>query len=92
MTLQLPLADLKDHRLSDRAQIVQSLAGFRREWQKTAEGKNLLDVEASVGLILADIADRLELTPQERHAFLGSSLINQVNSLMEERVSAKLSS
>ena len=90
MTLQPPLEGLADYRLSDRTRIVQSLADFRREWQKTVEGKNLLEVEVPVGLIFADIADRLELTPQERHAMLGGKLINQVNCLMEERVALKL--
>jgi len=92
MTLQPPLEGLADYRLSDRTKIVQSLADFRREWQKTVEGKSLLDVETPVGLILADIADRLELTPQERHAMLGGKLINQVNCLMEEHIVAKLPS
>jgi hypothetical protein len=79
-----------DYRPSYRAQVVQALADFRREWQRMAEGKSLVEVEAPVGLILADIADRLELNPQERYAMLGGKLINQVNCLMEERVSLAL--
>jgi len=89
-TLETPLGGLADYRLSDRTKIVQSLACLRREWQETVEGKSLLDIETPVGLILADIADRLELTPQERHAVLGGKLINQINCLMEEHIVAKL--
>ena len=89
---QLILEGVTDYQPSYRAQVVQSLADFRREWQKTAEGKSLIEVQAAVGLILADIADRLELNPQERYAMLGGKLINEVDCLMEERIRAKLPS
>lgn len=89
---QLILEGSTDYRPSYRAEVVQSLADFRREWQKVAAGKSLVEVEVAVGLLLADIADRLELNPQERYAMLGGRLINQVNCLMEERVSLELSS
>jgi hypothetical protein len=89
---QLILEGTGDYRPSYRAQVIQSLAGFRREWQRATEGKSLIEVEAPIGLLLADIADRLELTPQERYAMLGGKLINQVNCLMEERVSLDPSS
>jgi len=65
---QLILESARDDRLSYRAQVVQALADFRREWQTIAEGKSLVEVEAPVGLVLADIADWLQLNPQERHA------------------------
>ena len=77
---------------SYRAQVVKVLADFRREWQTVAEGNNLTEVEAPVGLVLADIADWLQLNPQERHAMLGGKLISQINHLMEEQVSVKLPS
>lgn len=87
---QLALEAVTDYRLSHRARVVQALADFRHEWQKTAEGKNLVDVEASIGLILADLAERLELNSQERYVMLGGKLINQINAVMEERISATL--
>ena len=90
MTLQKPLEGLADYRLSERARIVQLLADFRREWQKTVGSKSLINVAAPVGLILADIADRLDLTASERHAMLGGKLVTQVDCLMEERIAAKL--
>jgi hypothetical protein len=89
---QLILEGVADYQPSYRAQVVQSLADFRREWQKAAEGESLVKLEAPVGLILADIADRLELNPQERFAILGGKLINQVNCLMEERVALEFPS
>jgi hypothetical protein len=89
---QLILESIADYRPSYRAQVVQALADFRREWQKAAEGKSLVEVEAPIGLLLADIADRLELNPQERYAMLGGRLINHVNCIMEERVSLELPS
>jgi hypothetical protein len=87
---QLILEGSTDYRPSYRAQVVQSLGDFRRAWQQMADGQNLIDVKASVGLILSDIADRLELDSQERHAMLGGQLINQINCLMEEQIVLRL--
>ena len=92
MTLQPPLGGLADYRLSERTRMVQSLADFRREWQSTVDGKSLVEVGASVGLLLADIADRLDLNPQERHVMLGGTLTNQVNAFMEQHISLDLGS
>ena len=92
MTLQTPLAGLADYRLSDRTRIVQALAELRREWQLSVNGGSLLKIEAPVGLLLSDIADRLELTSQERYAILGGRLINEVNAVLEQRVRRKLPS
>jgi hypothetical protein len=83
---QLILEGTSDYRPSYRAQVVQSLADFRREWQELADGQSLVEVQASVGLLLSDIADRLQLNHQERHAMLGGKLINQVNCVLEEKI------
>ena len=90
MTSQPPLEGLTDYRLSDRTRLVLALAQLREEWQETVNGGSLLKVETPVGLLLADIADKLELTEQERHLFLGGRLINEVDGFMETRVSRKL--
>jgi hypothetical protein len=87
---QLILEGTADYHPSYRAQVIQSLGNFRRQWQEMAGCQNLVDIKASVGLIFADIADRLELTSQERHAMLGGALINQINSLMEEQIVLRL--
>ena len=89
MTLQKNLEGLTDYRLSERTRIVEAIADFRREWQMATRGGSLLKVEAPIGLILADIADRLELTPQERHAMLGGKLVTEVDCMREERIVAK---
>ena len=87
MTLQPPLEGLVDNGLSDRSRIVQALAELRQEWELAANGRSLVAVESPVGLLLSDIADWLGLSSQERHAMLGNKLINEVNALMESRVS-----
>ena len=90
MTLQSPLSGLADYRPSDRTRLVLALAELRRQWQAAAKGGSLLKVETPVGLLLSDIADRLELTSQERYIFLGGKLINEVDAVMEERIARKL--
>lgn len=90
MSLQPPLEGLADYRLRERTRMVLALADFRKEWQLAANGVSLLKVESIVGLLLSDIVDRLELTSQERHVVLGGKLTNEVDCLMEERVTRRL--
>ena len=90
MTLQIPLEGLTDYRPSERTRMVMALSRFREEWQKAVNNGSLLKVEAPVGILLADIAEKLELTTQERHVFLGGKLINEVDAFLETRIVGKL--
>ena len=92
MSLQTPLEGLSDYRPSSRTRILLALAELRQEWQQATKGGSLLKVETPVGLLLADIADKLELTSQERHVFLGGRLINEVDGFREERIALRLPS
>ena len=78
---------VNDYKLRDRTKIVMELAEFRQEWQEAVNNGSLLKVDAPVGLILSDIADKLNLSEQERHAFLGGRLCNEVDGVNETRVS-----
>ena len=71
---------------SFRARAVQSLAAFRQEWQQLMDGESLLAVQTPVGLILADVADKLALSPEERCEFLGDDLAREVDLFMQDRV------
>jgi hypothetical protein len=76
--------------MTERISLILALADLRKEWQEAVGGGSLLKVESPVGLLLADIADRLELTSQERYAFLGGRLTNEVDATREERIRRKL--
>ena len=89
MSNQMPLEGLANYQLSDRTRIIQALAEFRREWQRASSGQSLLSVKVPIGLLFSDIADWLELSPQERHVVLGSNLINEVDAFLESRVTLK---
>jgi hypothetical protein len=90
MTLQPPMEGLTDYRISERTRMLLALAEFRKSWQEAVNGGSLLKVESPVGLVLADIVDRLELSSQERHAVLGGRLINEVDATRETRIRRKL--
>ena len=81
---------MNDYRIPNRKRVILALAELREQWQEVVSGGSLLKVEAPVGLLLADIADRLELTSQERQAFLGDRLITEVGAVREERIARKL--
>ncbi len=80
---------VNDYTLKDRTKMVMKLAEFRQEWQKAVNNGSLLKVDAPVGLILSDIADKLNLNEQERHAFLGGRLCNEVDGVNETKVSKR---
>jgi hypothetical protein len=83
MALQSTLGGLADYRLSERTRMVQALGELRQELQTMEQGKSLLEVVCPVGLILSDIAEKLELSSQERHVFLGGKLCNEMEIVKE---------
>lgn len=73
-----------------KAQVMKALTQFREEWQEVAEGESLLDIESPVGLILSDIADKLNLDAKERQAMLGGRLNQQVIAFLSQPIQVKL--
>lgn len=84
MTVQFTLSDLPVATGSGRPGWLDALAGLREEWEDAAEGESLLDMNASVGLMLLDIATKLGLTPAERLFFLGSRLDAESDALLAD--------
>lgn len=62
---------IKVTRILDRDAAIDGLAQLRREWQDAASGKPLAEVNGSVGLLLADVANAMGLTPEEAAQVLG---------------------
>ena len=54
-----------------RSDVVDSLALLRQEWQASIDGESLIDVQASVGLLLGDVVMMLDLSSDEQVAVLG---------------------
>jgi hypothetical protein len=90
VTLQPPIKGLTVFCIGDRTQLVLVLSKLRQEWQEAVDGGSLLKVETPVGLLLSDIADRLNLTEQERYVILGRSLASEIADFMGTRVRRKL--
>jgi hypothetical protein len=72
-----------------RTQLVRALGDFRREWQQTTGTADLIEVAVPVGLVIADIAQRLGLTPQERLSVLGRGLNSAVSTYLGRQVHLK---
>lgn len=70
--------------------VMEALTQYREEWQEVADGESLLDVESPVGLILSDVADRLNLDAKERQAMLGGKLNRQVKAFLSQPIQVKL--
>ena len=57
-----------------RLDVIGSLAQLREEWQEAVDGESLIDVQASVGLLLGDVVMLLGLSADEQNAVLGEDL------------------
>lgn len=84
MTLQTTYPIAPAIPLSNGDSLLESLVVLRKEWEKAAGEDNLLDISASVGLMLVDIATRLNMTPSERTLFLGEQLNQEAALLLAE--------
>jgi hypothetical protein len=62
--------------------VVEALARFRREWEQAAEGESLVDIQGSVGLMLADLVIALALRPSVQVQVLGSELYEELQSIL----------
>ena len=91
MILKSQIEESTDCRSPYRTQIVRSLAAFRLEWQKIVNGKSLVDVEAPIGLLLSDIAERMELSSQERKVMLDGKLAKEVHLVKGSRATILIS-
>lgn len=70
-----------DGKISRQA-VVYALAKMRSEWQET-DADSLVDVEASVGLLLADLGTALGLSPEELRESLGDALYQELFEVLE---------
>jgi|WetSurMetagenome_2_1015567.scaffolds.fasta_scaffold10698_2 hypothetical protein len=56
---------------------VAALATIRKEWEQAAEGESLVQIQASVGLLLLDVTARLGLNQEEQKSVLGTRLCRE---------------
>jgi len=62
--------------------MLEVLAGFRQEWEQVAEGESLVEVKASVGLMLFDLATAFGLRTSEQVQVLGSALYEELQGIL----------
>lgn len=77
MNFSLTRRKVPVHAPPDHAMMLAALSAFRQEWDVAAEGESLVQVNASVGLLLLDITAKLGLTPNEQKVVLGSRLYRE---------------
>ena len=74
MDIQFAVRETPTLVLLDRALALETLSAFRQEWESVTGDGSLIDVSASVGLMLFDFTNRLGLTPEEQMQVLGEQL------------------
>jgi len=77
MNIQFAVRETPVLVLQDRTAVLENLSGLRKEWEAVAEGDSLIDLPASVGLLLFDVTARLGLTEDEQTLVLGDRLFKE---------------
>ncbi len=72
--------------VSIRSQMIESLARFRKEWEEAVKGESLVNVQAPVGLLIADVVERLNFNQQERFVVMGVRLHREVETILSDHV------
>jgi hypothetical protein len=65
-----------------RSSVIAALSSLRREWTLAVDGESLIEVETSVGLLLADLVTGLGLTQEEQVQVLGVDLANELKDVL----------
>jgi hypothetical protein len=73
---------LKNITNNQRIQIISVLSKLRQEWQGAAQGESLLDIEANVGLIFADLVNSFGLPTHEQSLVLGPELFDEMREVL----------
>jgi len=68
------LAQTSNQTQTDQPQKIEAPIAIRREWEKAAEGVNLLEITGSIGLLLVDITAALDFSQAESKLILGDLL------------------
>lgn len=63
---------------------INAISRIREEWEEAAEGESLVEVKASVGLLLAEIVEAFGLSVEEQRAALGAKLFEDVSRLLND--------
>ncbi len=72
-----------------RSFVVDALAGLRQEWQEAVDGNNLVDIRASVGLLLADVVMSIGLDTVEQLQVFGADLTHELGDTLAPPSSSK---
>jgi hypothetical protein len=67
---------------TNRFQLVTTLSRIRQEWQESAEGKSLVEVEGNIGLLLADLINGIGLKTSEQIHVLGNDLFQEMQDFL----------
>jgi hypothetical protein len=65
-----------------QTQLISVLSTLRQEWKETAFGESLLNVEANVGLMLADLVNSFGLSTHEQSLVLGPELFSEMREVL----------
>ena len=64
-----------------RSHLISVFAKIREEWEEAADSNSLINTNASVGLLFADLVHSIGLTAQEQAEVLGSDLTRELEIL-----------
>jgi len=64
--------------------LLEALAHIRSEWEQAADGQSLVEVQGSVGLLLADVVAAIGLASDEQAHVLGPGLARDLQGVLAQ--------
>lgn len=61
-----------------RSRVVGALVELRQAWEENADGISVIDLHASVGLLLYDVAEMIGLSARERLTVFGEVVSEEI--------------
>ena len=68
---------------SQRTPLVTALARIRKEWQEATGSPSLIEVEGSIGMLLADVINGIGLAVEEQVQVLGTDLFREMQDFLK---------
>ena len=66
-----------------RLHLVNALKNLRQEWQEAIDGKSLIDIHTSVGLLLVDVVMSIGLDTVEQIQVFGADLSTELDEVLK---------
>jgi hypothetical protein len=66
--------------------ITAKLKGFREDWEESVDNTSLISTLASLGLVIYDICEALELDEEQSYEVMGAALTAEIHDHLSQKI------